>query len=292
MENKTIEIPQRLEQERQWIGWKYIMKGGKKTKVPFDLKTKEKARVNDPRSWTSGLWAKLAAGCEVYDGIGFVFTDHDPFVGIDIDHCIDPDTGEIDDMAAEIVSKCGTYAEVSPSGTGIHIIGLDPKRPSMGGRRKDGYEIYHTKRFFTFTGKALGPMELSDISLLVDYLIDTVMGGAMPIPEEETEETESMGPDLTASSMDDAAFLKALFNQKNGDVLMALYNGENPLFDGDVSRNDFYFCSNLNWRNQNDLEQTDRIFRGSKRMRDKWDERHFADGSTYGESTLKKSMAR
>lgn len=41
-------------------------------------------------------------------------------------------------------------------------------------------------------------------------------------------------------------------------------------------------------RHTTDRTQVDRIFRQSKLMRPKWDERHFGDGRTYGEGTLDK----
>jgi primase-polymerase (primpol)-like protein len=41
-----------------------------------------------------------------------------------------------------------------------------------------------------------------------------------------------------------------------------------------------------------DVGQMDRLFRQSGLMRDKWDEVHFADGSTYGEKTLERAVTR
>jgi hypothetical protein len=41
----------------------------------------------------------------------------------------------------------------------------------------------------------------------------------------------------------------------------------------------------------NDPIQIDRIFRQSQLMRPKWDERHFADGSTYGQVTIARAIA-
>ena len=59
-----------------------------------------------------------------------------------------------------------------------------------------------------------------------------------------------------------------------------------------MSEDDLYFCWCVNARNGNDLDQTDRIFRSSGRMRKKWDERHYANGDTYGYQTLLKSRAK
>jgi primase-polymerase (primpol)-like protein len=47
--------------------------------------------------------AEEAARKNDYDGIGFVFTAHDPFCGVDLDSCVDPETGEIEPWATEIL---------------------------------------------------------------------------------------------------------------------------------------------------------------------------------------------
>jgi putative DNA primase/helicase len=56
------------------------------------------------------------------DGIGFVFTESDPFCGVDLDACVDPKTGEIASWASEIVRELNSYTAFSPSGTGLHVL--------------------------------------------------------------------------------------------------------------------------------------------------------------------------
>ena len=69
---------------------------------------------------------------------------------VDIDHATrDPHRLT---WALEIVRRFDSYAEWSPSGTGIHIIG---RGRLPGGGRNDqeaGLEIYDRGRFFTVTG--------------------------------------------------------------------------------------------------------------------------------------------
>jgi len=50
-------------------------------------------------------------------------------VGIDLDKCRNPETGELEPEAQEIVRRMDSYTEVSPSGTGVHIyvIGTKPE---------------------------------------------------------------------------------------------------------------------------------------------------------------------
>ena len=55
-----------------------------------------------------------------YDGIGFVFCSADPFAGIDLDGCRNPESGEISPWARKIISSVKEgYVEISPSGLGV-----------------------------------------------------------------------------------------------------------------------------------------------------------------------------
>ena len=66
--------------------------------------------------------AKRATREKDLDGIGFVFTESDPFCGVDLDACVDPKTGQIASWASEIVGALDSYTEFSPSGTGLHVL--------------------------------------------------------------------------------------------------------------------------------------------------------------------------
>ncbi len=84
-----------------WVVWQWETREGKETKVPYSSRW-TKARVNDSSTWLTFDGAiKL---CEEMHGagVGFVFTDQDPFVGIDLDACFDLETGLLEDWAYEI----------------------------------------------------------------------------------------------------------------------------------------------------------------------------------------------
>src|SRR5438132_158237 len=72
----------------QFVVWKYTLEQGKLKKRPFNPKTTMPARTNEPRSWTDVTGALKALATGRYNGIGFVFTDSDPFTGIDLDGCV------------------------------------------------------------------------------------------------------------------------------------------------------------------------------------------------------------
>jgi len=135
-----------------------------------------RARTNVPATWGSYdlAAAKLAAvndaagrvrGLRPMEGIGFVFCADDPYVGIDFDGCIYDD--EIHPAALKIIAALGSYTEVSPSGTGIHIIararltgaGIKCRAVEWADYvpgREGAIEIYDRVRYFTITGDGSG----------------------------------------------------------------------------------------------------------------------------------------
>ncbi len=150
-------IPAQLTERPQWVCWRLEEREGKETKVLYTPGTGRRARSNDLMTWRTfeeALAAYEAGEPVAYDGIGFVFCSADPFVGIDLDGCRDPETGEVARWARKIISSVREgYIEISPSGTGIHIIVEGTVRG--GGMRKGKAEMYSCGRFFTITGRTL-----------------------------------------------------------------------------------------------------------------------------------------
>src|SRR5215212_6167192 len=138
---------------RQWLCWRTEERDGKPTKVPYDPSTGEKAESTNPKTWTS--YEKAVSLCKKhgYDGIGFVFTAEDELCGVDLDKCLDPETGEIESWAWTIIEELDSYTEISPSGTGLHIL-VRGELPA-GRNRKGRFEAYDRGRYFTVTGKHL-----------------------------------------------------------------------------------------------------------------------------------------
>lgn len=279
-------IPGDLKFYKQWICWKYIEIDGKKRKTPICPMTGKPAKTNDPSTWTS--YARAVEKADDYDGIGFVFTEDDPFIGIDIDHCREKD-GTLTDYAKSMIDRCGSYAEISPSGSGIHIIGMGKMDIEGSGKRTDTVEMYQKLRFFTITGNDVGGFKRIKN---VQEVVDNVMKELSKKKESQVKVDDAkLTFDALPASEDDLTFLEKLFGYKNGHILKSLYEGENVLYGGDASRNDLYFCTYINWANGNDLEMTDRIFRSSARMRPKWDRKHYSNGRTYGQNTLAKAIS-
>ena len=154
----TLEhIPAELRERPQWVGWRQELRAGKSTKVPVNAHTGELASSTDPSTWSSFDDAVTAVERHGCDGVGFVFSESDPYAGVDLDDCRDGD-GTLSRVASEIVEALGTYTEVSPSGEGLHAI-LRGSMP-VGARKQavlDGQkvEVYSQGRFFCMTGASI-----------------------------------------------------------------------------------------------------------------------------------------
>jgi primase-polymerase (primpol)-like protein len=148
-------IPQELRDLPQWATWRFVHRHGasKPTKLPLNPRTGEAASTADPTTWGSfdeALSAFCSGSC---NGIGFVFSPGDPYIGIDLDGCYDPESDILTPWAQDIVSLLSTYTELSPSGRGVHLI-LQGQLP--GPKRRQGpIEMYSQGRFFTVTGSCL-----------------------------------------------------------------------------------------------------------------------------------------
>lgn len=121
----------------QWLGYRLIERpNGKLGKAPID----RRGRLTDCRNqsaWLSFADVRRAGG----DGFGFVLTDSDPFVVIDID-------GAVDHPA---VTALASYTEYSPSGNGLHIwLAMTDKSPLPAVLAN--VEVYG-EGFITVTGK-------------------------------------------------------------------------------------------------------------------------------------------
>jgi hypothetical protein len=178
-------VPRDLKAIPRWIDWKFVKReDGSLGKVPQGRTGNVNA--HDPKNWMSfedavTLLRKQSAGgaWPLGGGIGFVFTDDDDIGGVDLDGCRDPETGKIAAWANRVLRLFdGAYIEVSPSGTGFHIITRGapkvlartqravPAELLEGDVTVDGkeamVEAYVSKRYFTITGDhATGRMELA-----------------------------------------------------------------------------------------------------------------------------------
>jgi len=145
------QIPDILKDVSQWVGWKYVWKEDAKewAKVPVDCADFSYASATNPATWTTFDKALEAYGDgKGLDGIGLVATKNLGMVFADLDRCLED--GEPNTTAAEFLSHCTTYTEISPSGTGLRFIGFGTK--PAGFTNKVGTELYDDKRYLAITG--------------------------------------------------------------------------------------------------------------------------------------------
>lgn len=162
-------IPTELTARKQWVVWRYVVKaaGTDPTKVPFQPNGAP-AKADDTSTWSTIDDVLCAHARGGYDGIGYEFSADDPYCGVDLDACRDPETGKVQEWARKVVVAMQSYAEVSPSQTGIKIF-IRGKSPFEKGRqckvsadkigtKEPKIEVYDWGRYFAVTGQRLAGM--------------------------------------------------------------------------------------------------------------------------------------
>lgn len=280
------EIPAELKALPQWILWKFETRNGKQTKVPCQV-TGEMAQANNRRTWSTFATAVKFYLEGDYDGIGFVFSRQDNYIGIDIDKCVVE--GKTNTFATEIIDTLDSYTEFSPSMKGIHIIikGSLPQSVLGTGRKntKHGLEIYSYGRFFTFTGNRENSNDVYDrtnelAEVFEQYFDDSDIQGRVNLAEFEKDEIK----------LSNESLWEKMFRSKNGDEIRSFYNGS--LINDDHSASDLALCNYLAFWTGKSATRMDAMFRETSLMRDKWDVIHFSDtNETYGERTIGKAIS-
>lgn len=277
-------IPYELTELNHWCCFKIEMgANGRLTKRPYNPNTNQLAKSNDDSTWVS--FEDAVSQSNNYDGIGFFFKA--PYVGIDIDdieneveeYLNNPDANNI---ISEFINVLETYAEISPSGKGIHLITKGELPPK--GRRRGNVEIYDTGRFFTMTGKQIGGYNFIDEDEYgqLGFLHNKYI--MKPDTEKQTQNlAKGFGNDLTIEQIIDTAK-----KSKNGLRFTTLFEGDWSQFYDSHSEADMAFTSDLAFWTARDPKKMDSIFRKSVLFRDKWDEQRGND--TYGNLTISKAI--
>jgi putative DNA primase/helicase len=270
-------VPAELRALPQWVGWRKVVRDGRPTKVPVDPKTGGAGDSTAPGTW--GTFDRALAGARLgrWDGVGFVFTAADPYVGIDWDDVIDPATGAIDPDAAAEVEGFGSYAEVTPSGAGVHVIIRG--RIDRPGRKRGDRECYDSGRFFTVTGVVCSPHGVEDRQAAFDGWHRRVF----PDPAQKPAAPREPAAPL---DMTDAQLIDAIRASKQGEKFDRLWAGDQAGY-ASGSEADLALAAVLVWWCQGDTGRADRLFRASGLMRPKWDASR--GDQTYGARTLAKA---
>jgi len=275
-------IPYELTKKGVFCCWRYEDRNGKKTKVPYTPHTGERAKSNDPQSFTGYLTA-----CEAsrrYDGVGLgIFDD---ICAIDLDHCIDGE-GNYDETAARIIEMMHSYTELSPSGTGVHILFCAKDFQYDTGRyfimnHEAGIEVYvagATSKYVTLTGNRCSNHPFGERSQELRQVLETYMVRPNNAARNAINAVNSVSapPDV----------LRRAMNCRSGAAFKALWAGDTTGYSSQ-SEADYALCSHLAFWTGRDAARMDELFRQSGLMRPKWDRKQ--SGSTYGQITIRNAI--
>ena len=282
-------FPKELKEKNIWVCWRLEPNpdGGKDRKTPYDAKTGRRAKSNDERTWCSYEVAQDSFDRYGYTGTGFMFWPDTDIVGVDVDHCYDPETGKFSEMAEAIIKRQQTYMEFSPSGTGIHLLYRGKKPGTACKDTKLGLEMYDSGRYFTVTGRTL--TGCTDVIADDDGTLEWIYDTYLKKPEKPKKERKKKSGRKKGVPLTDEEVMEKARSAKD-DLFTDLYDGNWKGRYESQSEADMALCLKLAFWTNKDAEQVDRLFRASKLMRQKWDESHRSDGTTYGQETIAKAI--
>lgn len=242
-------IPHEMRIYPQWVVWRYEDTDSKKpTKVPYSAKTGHLASVTDPNTWAGFDECVNAMSSGWYAGIGFVLTENDPYSFIDLDDTKGDQTAL--DRQIKIFNEFNSYAERSPSGSGLHII---VKGAIPSGRRRSFIEVYSSLRYMTMTGDVYRNAPINDCNELLNVLWGQMGQGSVAVAHyaglAEAKET------------DEQVYNRAVA-AANGDKFAELYAGKWEGMYASQSEADFALVDIIAFYTQN-RAQISRMFRAS-----------------------------
>lgn len=288
---QDVVAPNFLKHYNQWITWRHVTRPGtdKPTKVPL-------ASTTDPSTWTDFDTALAAWSIDpTISGVGFVFSENDPFAFLDIDGCGEPGAWQPHAAAAH-AALAGAVWETSQSGSGLHAIARVNDKSAFAERRNvwrddegNKFEFYTQERFM-----ALGRGEWRD-----DTPQDATQALLTFVPQRDAPRADkstplSSGPreGYTGPTDDDELIKRALASQgsKNAafgqaatfrqlweadeEALGGFYPDPNDARRFDHSSADAALMNHLAFWTGCDAERMQRLFsRSALGARDKWRER-------------------
>ena len=273
---KPENIPQELKALPRWVCYRLP------DKTPLDPRTGANADSTAPGTWAdydTAAEAVTRLGCT---GLGLVLGEG--LVGIDVDHCIDPATGELGEVGRDVLATAASYAERSPSGTGIHILCRGTKPGKACKNSKAGFELYDGGRYFTVTGDVLDdkPRAFCEDQAAIDTLYRRYL-------QKEAQAAPARPRPVMPIGLDDGELLRRAAAGRDGARFADLYAGNWRGYYASQSEADLALCNLLAFWLGADTARMDRVFRASGLMRAKWDEKR--GEATYGRLTLDKAAA-
>ena len=281
-------LPERVRTREQWICWEEESDG---KRVPLNPETETFALVSQDETWCDLETALecLEANPTTVDGLGFVLRKSDPFVGVVLEDCRDPATGELTDQAKTICSRLDSYTDVSPSGTGVHILltGVLPE----GRTRGNGVELHDQEWVLPVTAERV-PGTSQQVEFRQTDLNAICLAYVRGIEDEVHEDPPRvpLPPSVSPPGLSDDAVIDLARNASNGTTFERLWNGSTVGYSSQAAA-DMALCQLLAYWTGGHAVQMDRLFRRSALLRPHWGHIQYADGSTYGERTIERALA-
>ena len=233
-------------------------------------------------------------------GVGIAFSGTG-VAGIDLDNVVDSERRVMTHEAGEIVKTMSSYTEVSPSGTGLHVIFLGKlpegikklaadKKDAFGTERAE-YQLFDSG-YIAISGNVIFEYELAERTAQVAEVYEKYFREVEPIAALSTARPRS--PATVSSSvvssgysyerwleevkrLSDAEILERIFaSGRTGDAVKRLYEGDTSDYSNDHSRADLALCTFL-YGFTSDRALTERLFRSSRLYRSKGKSRTYLD---------------
>jgi hypothetical protein len=281
-----------------------------RNKIPHDTTGTTPSDPHDPANWLPYAEAEIMAqACGA--GVGFVFTENDPFFFIDIDHCYDPATQQWNAISMELIGTfSGACMEWSQSGTGVHIFGTYTESFEHSCKNTElNIEKYKSKRFAVLSGQEIyagqGDAGLDCTSILAHVVPKYFPPGGNGDPDIPVEWTSAPITAGTGAPDADAA-RRVLLSMKSGrgmfdenhaspvdlweaneDALSRAYPSQNGHDHYDRSSADMALASHLAFVTGGNCQLMWDLMWASSLVREKWHDR-----PAYVQETITNAVGR
>lgn len=311
-------IPADLKARPQWVLWQYELRDGNWTKSPYQPNGHHamSADGKKPQGTARKTWSAFDVVLTAYKntpgrwaGVGYVFAADDPYVGIDLDRCLDPATGTLAPWAADTLRDIDSYCETSPSGCGLKVWLCGKLPPDAQRHRRDGLaavgamppgeiEVYEHGRYFAVTGNLFpgAAREIRDCQeALTAWYRRTFRVATKPSSNGHATAKDGLPAQpqhtkpVTKAPDDDEIILAGAGNSINGPKFDRLWAGDTRGY-GSASEADAALAAILAFHCGPDAPRIERLMKRSRLVRPKWDERR--GSGTYLSVTVASALAQ
>lgn len=161
-----LQAPDALRELKGWLVWRWVRRPDrpKALKMPYyvsgSVRKNTHGSAEDRALLVTFEEAKRVADLHDFAGVGLALMPEFGITALDFDNCVKD--GVIDPRVEQLT--VGTYAELSPSGTGVRAFmrGESPdSKDSTPADNSFGFETFHGKGFVTFTGDVTDTTKLT-----------------------------------------------------------------------------------------------------------------------------------